>query len=113
MAFAVMSFCPCLIGTKSLFESLDLTPKAVSKYFNKVRTRHKFVGPELGNAGITIIPEPFSDNWFLAKKKKAGPVKRVTRDLSAAKRIQDSETERAWNSLLLRPVAKAKRKQHL
>jgi hypothetical protein len=29
MAFAVMSFCPCLIGTKSLFESLDLTPKAV------------------------------------------------------------------------------------
>jgi hypothetical protein len=25
MAFAVMSFCPCLIGTKSLFESLDLT----------------------------------------------------------------------------------------
>lgn len=69
MAFAVMSFCPCLIGTKSLFESLDLTPKAVSKYFNKVRTGHKFVGPELGNAGITIIPEPFSDNWFLAKKK--------------------------------------------
>jgi hypothetical protein len=45
MAFAVMSFCPCLIGTKSLFESLDLTPKAVSKYFNKVRTGHKFVGP--------------------------------------------------------------------
>ena len=34
MAFAVMSFCPCLIGTKGLFESLDLTPKAVSKYFN-------------------------------------------------------------------------------
>jgi hypothetical protein len=29
MAFAVMSFCPCLIGAKSLFESLDLTPKAV------------------------------------------------------------------------------------
>jgi hypothetical protein len=27
----------------------------------------------LGNAGITIIPEPFSDNWFLAKK--AGSVK--------------------------------------
>ena len=69
MAFAVMSFCPCLIGTKSLFESLDLTPKAVSKYFNNVRTGHKFVGPKLGNAGITIIPEPFSDSWFLAKKK--------------------------------------------
>jgi hypothetical protein len=34
MAFAVMSFCPCLIGTKNLFESLDLSPKAVSKYFN-------------------------------------------------------------------------------
>ena len=67
MAFAVMPFIPCLIGTKSLFESLDLTPKAVSKYFNKVRTGHKFVGPELGNAGITIT-EPFSDNWFLAKK---------------------------------------------
>jgi hypothetical protein len=50
------------IGTKSLFESLDLTPKAVSKYFNKVRTGHKFDGSELGNAGITIIPEPFSDN---------------------------------------------------
>ena len=69
MAFAVMPFIPCLIGTKSLFESLDLIPKAVSKYFNKVRTGHKFVGPELGNAGITIT-EPFSDNWFLAKKKK-------------------------------------------
>jgi hypothetical protein len=82
MAFAVMSFCPCLIGTKSLFESLDLTPKAVSKYFNKVRTGHKFVGHELGNAGITIIPEPFSDNWFLAKK--AGSVKRVTEDLSGS-----------------------------
>jgi hypothetical protein len=27
MFFAVMSFCSCLIGTKSLFESLDLTPK--------------------------------------------------------------------------------------
>ena len=59
MAFAVMSFCPCLIGTKSLFESLDLTPKAVSKYFNKVRTGHKFDGSELANAGITISPEPF------------------------------------------------------
>jgi hypothetical protein len=47
----------------------------------------------LDNAGITIIPEPFSDNWFLAKKK-AGSAKRVTEDLSAAKRIQDSETER-------------------
>jgi hypothetical protein len=71
MVFAVMSFCSCLIGTKSLFESLDLTPIAVSKYFNnKVRTRHKFVGPEMGNAEITITPEPFSDNWFLAKKKK-------------------------------------------
>ena len=93
MAFAVMSFFPCLIGTKSLFESLDLTPQAVSKYFNKVRTGHKFVGPELGNVGITITPEPFSDNWFLAKK--AGSVKRVTEDLSAARRIQDSETERA------------------
>jgi hypothetical protein len=69
MASTVMSCCPCLIGTKSLFESLELTPKAVSKYFNKVRTGHKFVGPELGNAGITIILEPFSDNWFLAKKK--------------------------------------------
>jgi hypothetical protein len=34
MAFAVMSFCPCLIRTKNLFESLDLSPKAVSKYFN-------------------------------------------------------------------------------
>jgi hypothetical protein len=30
MAFAVMSFFPSLIGTKSLFESLDLTPKAFS-----------------------------------------------------------------------------------
>jgi hypothetical protein len=50
----VMSVCPCLIGTKSLFESLDLTPKAVSKYFNKIRTRYKFVGPELDNAGITF-----------------------------------------------------------
>ena len=69
MAFAVMSFCPFLIGTKSLFKSLDLTPKAVSKYFNKVRTGHKFVGPELDNAGITITPEPSSDNWFLAKKR--------------------------------------------
>jgi hypothetical protein len=47
----------------------------------------------LGNTGITIIPEPFSDNWFLAKK--AGSVKRVTEDFSAAKRIWDSETERA------------------
>ena len=65
----------------------------MSKYFNKVRTGHKFVGHELGNAGITIIPEPFSDNWFLAKK--AGSVKRVTEDFSAAKRIWDSETERA------------------
>ena len=55
MAFAVMSFFPCLIGTKNLFESLDL---------NKVRTGHTFVGPELGNAGITITPEPFSDNCF-------------------------------------------------
>ena len=62
MAFAVMSFCPCIIGTKSLFESLDLTPNAVSKYLNKVRTGHEFVGPILGNAGITFIPEPFSDN---------------------------------------------------
>jgi hypothetical protein len=78
MAFAVMSFCPCLIGTKSLLESLDLTPKAVSKYFNKVRTGHTFVGPELVNAGITITPEPFPDNCFLAKK--AGSVKRVTED---------------------------------
>jgi hypothetical protein len=43
MAFAVMSFGPCLIGTKSLFESLDLTPKAVSKYFNKVRTGHNLL----------------------------------------------------------------------
>ena len=94
MAFAVMSFCPCLIGTKSLFESLDLTPKAVSKYFFQVRTGHTSFGPELGNAGITIIPETFSDNWFLAKKK-AGSVKRVTEDLSATKRIQNSETERA------------------
>ena len=94
MAFAVMSFCPFLIGTKSLFKSLDLTPKAVSKYFNKVRTGHKFVGPELGNAGLTITREPFSDNWFLAKKKN-GSVKRGTEDLSAPKRIQDSETERA------------------
>jgi hypothetical protein len=64
-----MSLFPCLIGTKNLLESLDLTLKAVSKYFNKVRTGHKFVGPELGNAGITITPEPFSDSWFLAKKK--------------------------------------------
>jgi hypothetical protein len=38
----------------------------------------------LGNAGITITPEPFSDNWFLAKK--AGSVKRVTEDLSASLR---------------------------
>jgi hypothetical protein len=44
MASTVMSCCPCLIGTKSLFESLNLVPKAVSKYFNKVRTGHKFVG---------------------------------------------------------------------
>jgi hypothetical protein len=29
-----------------------------------IRTGHKFVGPELGNAGITITPEPFSDNCF-------------------------------------------------
>jgi hypothetical protein len=36
MAFAVMYFFPCLMGTKSLFESLDLTPKAVSKYFNLI-----------------------------------------------------------------------------
>ena len=43
MAFAVMSFFPCLIGTKSLFESLDLTPKDVSKYFNKVRTGHNLL----------------------------------------------------------------------
>jgi hypothetical protein len=69
MVFAVLSLCPCLIGTKSLFESLDLTPKAVSKYFNKMRTGYKFVGPELDNAGITITPEPSSDNWFLAKKR--------------------------------------------
>jgi hypothetical protein len=69
MVFAVLSFCPCLMGTKSLFESLDLTPKAVSKYFNKMRTGYKFVGPELDNAGITITPEPSSDNWFLAKKR--------------------------------------------
>jgi hypothetical protein len=53
----------------SLFESLDLTPKAVSKYFNKIRTGYKFVGPELDNAGITIISEPFSDNWFQLNKK--------------------------------------------
>ena len=59
MAFAVMSFCPCLIGTKSLLESLDLTPKAVSKYFNKIRTGHTFVGPELVNAGITLPQNPF------------------------------------------------------
>ena len=66
----------------------------MSKYFNKVRTGHKFVGLWiLGNVGITIIQEPFSDNWCLAKK--GGSVKRVTGDLSAAKRIQDSETERA------------------
>jgi hypothetical protein len=63
MAFAVMSLCPCLIGTKSLFESLN-SKSLVSKYFKKVRTGRKFVGHELGNAGITIIPEPFSDNWF-------------------------------------------------
>ena len=50
---------------KSLFESLELTPKAVSKYLNKVRTGHQFVGSELRNAGITIIIlEPFSDNCF-------------------------------------------------
>jgi hypothetical protein len=59
-----------------------------------MRTGYKFVGPELDNAGITITPEPSSDNWFLAKKE-AVSVKRVTEDLSAAKRIQDSETERA------------------
>jgi hypothetical protein len=46
LAFAVISFFSYLIGTKSLFESLDLTPKTVSKYFNKVRTGHKFVGPD-------------------------------------------------------------------
>ena len=72
MAFAVMSFFPCLIGTKNMFESLDLTPQAVSKYFNNVRTGHRFVGPELGNVGIAIIPEPFSDNWVLAKKSWIG-----------------------------------------
>ena len=52
MAFAVMSFFPCLIGTKSLFESLDLTPKAVSKYFNKAsvfkKLEQRLVGSESG-----------------------------------------------------------------
>jgi hypothetical protein len=51
------------------------------EYFNKARTGHKFVGLwVLGNVGITIIQEPFSDNWCLAKK--GGSVKRVTEDLN-------------------------------
>jgi hypothetical protein len=40
--------------------------KVIPADFNKVRTGHTFFGPELGNAGITIILESFSDNWFLA-----------------------------------------------
>jgi hypothetical protein len=70
--------------------------KDSNRLFVPIKQGKKYItaGPDLDNAGITIIPEPFSDNSFLAKKK-AGSVKRVTEDLSAAKRIQDSETERA------------------
>ena len=69
MDFAVMAFYPFLIGSNSLFESLDLTLKDVSKSFNKIRTGHKFVGSELGNAGMTITLKPFSDNCFFSLKK--------------------------------------------
>jgi hypothetical protein len=60
MAFAVKSFCPCLIGTKSMFESLDLTPKAVSKYFNKVRTGHNLL-----DLNWVMLEKQLSQNPFL------------------------------------------------
>jgi hypothetical protein len=63
-ALQLSPFEPLDLISFKFFESLDLTPKAVSKYFNKVRTGHKFVGPELGNAGITITQNPFLITGF-------------------------------------------------
>jgi hypothetical protein len=71
---------------------------------------------------MTLLQKPFLHGfavlscWHISLRElldqETKSVKRVTENFSAAKRIQDSETERARNSLLLRPVAKDKRKQH-
>jgi hypothetical protein len=47
---------------------------------------------------------PLSGIWFFPRKQ--GSVNRVTEDLFLLKRRQESETEKAWISLLLLPEAK-------
>jgi hypothetical protein len=81
-------------------------PKAVSKYFNKIRTGYKFVGPELDNAGITITPEPSSDNWFLAKKKRSCVSQKVNRGLvcDALSRFRIWNTEWELHPVVLQAI---------
>jgi hypothetical protein len=49
--------------------------------------------------------------WFLPRKE--GSVKRITADWSRLNRRQESETDRAWISLLFLPETKVNKKQHL